>query len=362
LPFKTFIIHHTSQLASPQKQEEMPQLHLKSILRSETIAAFLGWALMGLCFDDAKAQSNTVTVMRMPPKMQAVPLPGDVVSFQREGRELTAVHFSPTNKRVFLYPVRSTHSASLTRMGHPHDPWGHSHHNSIWLSHSDVDGISFWNDRGTATGRIVVDHVPPKSFDESDDYAAMKLVIRWISNDDDKTVLTEHRRMEVRPIDGDRSWFLIIDSMLTANGRSTTFRPSGFGLAAVRMAKPMGVHDGGGRILNSNGEINEKEVFRKPAKWCDYSGRVDSTPQGLGGITLMNHPSNPAHPTPFHVRDDGWMGACLNLESPIEVSSDKPLQVRYGFWIHDGIVKQDECEEKWNDFQKMPIFKFSFSR
>ena len=73
----------------------------------------------------------------------------------------------------------------------------------------------------------------------------------------------------------------------------------------------------------------------------------------------MNHPSNPSHPTPFHVRDDGWMGACLNLESPIEVSSDKPLQVRYGFWIHDGIVKKEECEERWNDFQKMPVFKHS---
>ena len=191
-------MHHTSQLASPQKQKEMPQLHLKSTLRSEIIAAFLAWALMGLCSDDAKAQSNTVTVMRMPPKMQAVPLPGDVVSFQREGRELTAVHFSPTNERVFLYPVRSTHEASLTRMGHPHDPWGHSHHNSIWMSHSDVDGISFWNDRGKATGRIVVDQVPPKSFEESDDHTAMKLVIRWISNDDNKTVL----RFDV---DGQRS-------------------------------------------------------------------------------------------------------------------------------------------------------------
>ena len=37
---------------------------------------------------------------------------------------------------------------SLTRMGHPHDPQSHSHHNSVWISHNSVNGISFWEDRG----------------------------------------------------------------------------------------------------------------------------------------------------------------------------------------------------------------------
>jgi len=33
-------------------------------------------------------------------------------------------------------------------MGHPHDPESHSHHNSVWISHYDVDGVYFWGDRG----------------------------------------------------------------------------------------------------------------------------------------------------------------------------------------------------------------------
>ena len=29
-------------------------------------------------------------------------------------------------------------------MGHPHDPVGHSHHNSVWIAHESVNGESFW--------------------------------------------------------------------------------------------------------------------------------------------------------------------------------------------------------------------------
>jgi hypothetical protein len=45
-----------------------------------------------------------------------------------------------------------------------------------------------------------------------------------------------------------------------------------FGFIGVRMAKTIGVHDGGGTILNSEGALDEKEVFWKHAKWAVYSG------------------------------------------------------------------------------------------
>ena len=64
-----------------------------------------------------------------------------------------------------------------------------------------------------------------------------------------------------------------------------------FGPIGVRMAKTIGVTDGGGRILNSAGQRNEAEAFRKPARWVDYSGPI--TNEQTAGITLMDHPANP---------------------------------------------------------------------
>ena len=83
--------------------------------------------------------------------------------------------------------------------------------------------------------------------------------------------------------------------------------------------------------------MNEEQVFRKPAKWCDYSGRLTNDANGFAGITLMNHPQNPNHPTAYHVRNDGWMCSCLSLEQPVEVNDTTPLHVRWGLWVHEGV-------------------------
>jgi hypothetical protein len=57
-------------------------------------------------------------------------------------------------------------------------------------------------------------------------------------------------------------------------GGAVTLGQTPFGLLGVRMAKSIGVADGGGRILNSEGGVNEVGCFRKAARWVDYSGPV----------------------------------------------------------------------------------------
>ncbi len=271
------------------------------------------------------------------PRLQWLPQPDGVTSLQLDGRELTAVHYDSDQRRVFWHPIRAKSDISLTRMGHPHDPFGHSHHNSVWISHSDVDGINFWGDKGKKLGRIVNQQIPREAYEDGDASASMLMLNEWRVDDDERILLLEKRLTTIHIRDDANSWFMIVDLELTTpKGASATFNPSGFGLMAVRMAKAIGVHDGGGRILNAEGLVNEKAVFRKPTKWCDYSGRISNAQDGSAGITLFNHPNNPEHPTPFHVRDDGWMGACLNLERPIVVTEGSPLWCDMGFGFIKG--------------------------
>lgn len=289
------------------------------------------------------------------PHVQAIPMPHHITSFQLDGRELTACHYDPTDMRVFFHPIRASRDISLTRMGHPHDPLTHSHHNSVWVAHNDVNGIDFWGDHAKVQGRIVNVEVSREGYEDTDDFASMRMVNHWVSTDG-KVQLIETRRTEVRPLNGAGSWLMIIDMELAPpKGADATFGPTGFGLVAVRMARTIGVHDGGGRILNSEGQVNEAEIFRKPARWCDYSGRITNDADGFAGITLMNHPTNPQNPTAFHVRDDGWMGACLSLDTPVVVKDGDKLRVRYGLWVHDGVATQDACEETWKRFAEMAL-------
>ena len=37
----------------------------------------------------------------------------------------------------------------------------------------------------------------------------------------------------------------------------------------------------------------------------------------------MDHPGNPNHPSAFHVREDGWMGASLTFKAPITIEPGK---------------------------------------
>lgn len=290
------------------------------------------------------------------PRVQVLPLPHHVTSFQVDGREVTACHFDPQDMRPFWYPIRASRGISLTRMGHPHDPLGHSHHNSVWVAHSDLNGLNFWGDHAKEQGQIVNVEVSREGYEDTDEMGAMRMVNHWVKAADKAVQLIEVRRTEVRPLDGVKSWFMIIDLEFSPpKGSTATFASTGFGLVAVRVAKSICAIDGGGRLLNSDGLVNEKAMFRLPARWVDYSGRITNDEDGFAGITLMDHPMNPHHPTAFHVRDDGWMGACLTLKAPVEITEEKKLRVRYGLWVHDGVPSAEAAEAKWKAFAELPV-------
>lgn len=304
------------------------------------------------------------------PRVQVLPLPRDEASMLIDGKEITRYYFDRKQERPFLYPIVGPAGRSLTRMGHPRDPVGHSHHNSVWISHNDVDGVDFWSDRRHG----VIEHQRVARYEDSDDAASILAINHWkvtgTGKDKDgkphapRTLLFERRLITLQPLAHGES-LIVIDLQYHAAGKEpVTFNESAFGLIGVRMAKSIGIADGGGTIRNSQGNIDEQGdngCFRKPAKWCDYSGRIVNAPPGAApdtgveGITLLDHPSNISHPTPFHVRSDGWMGACLSFKGAVKIEPDKPLRLRYGLYVHRGAPKTEEMEERWKAFAKSEI-------
>jgi hypothetical protein len=230
-------------------------------------------------------------------------------------------------------------------MGHPRDPNSHSHHNSVWISHHMVDGTDFWGDGGK--GRIVQRRVV--QFEDGDEEALIQTENDWLG-EQDKVLLKEIRSMRVRPLH-DKQWLLVIDLELAPPVGEVSIGKTPFGFIGVRMAKTIGVHDGGGQIRNSAGGVNEKEVFWKPARWVDYSGLI--TKGVMEGVTLMDHPTNPNHPAAFHVRDDGWMGASATFDAELSIRAGEPLKLRYALWIHSGQPKAEQIEQQFADFSEI---------
>jgi hypothetical protein len=284
------------------------------------------------------------------PRVEIIPLPYDQASIRRDGVELTRYYFDSTLRRPFLFPVVGPSGRSLTRMGHPHDPVSHSHHNSVWVSHDNVGGESFWTDRADA--RIV--HQRIVRYEDGDERARIVAVNAWKGADGTVRML-ERRGVTVRPLDGGE-WLMLLDLQFEAPKEPVTLDLTPFGMVGVRMAKTIGVLDGGGLIRNSEGNTGEEGpdgAFRKQARWADYSGPI--APGVNEGITLMDHPANPNHPAHFHVRGDGWMGACLTLEKPITIAPGDLLRLRYGLYVHAGVPEAKDIDARWKAFAETTL-------
>jgi hypothetical protein len=233
-------------------------------------------------------------------------------------------------------------------MGHPLDPVGHAHHDSFWVSHQNVDGQNYWENGQSA--RIVPRRVV--RFDDGDAEAAMVVENDWVGRDG-LLDMRDRRRMAVHPLK-DGEWLFILDLQLEApDDAPVELGQTAFGPVGVRMAKTIGVNDGGGRIRNSEGNEGEQGpngCFRKPARWVDYSGPI--TRDAAEGITLFDHPSNPGHPSPFHVRGDGWMGVSLTLGGPRTIQPGAPLLLRYALYVHKGVPSREAIDVVWTEFAR----------
>ncbi|MBK9166253.1 MAG: PmoA family protein [Bryobacterales bacterium] len=288
--------------------------------------------------------AQTVPERRPLPLVQATPQPYEQIAFTRGPLEIARLHYGPALLRPFVYPVIGPGGHGLTRMGHPGDPHGHSHHNSIWISLSDVDGVDFWSDRGG--GRIVHDRI--LRLEDGDTRAAAVTEASWRAADG-RVLLRERRHTVVETLPAGE-WLLILDVQLSGDA---TIGKGSFGPVGVRMAKSIGTHHGGGVIRGSEGGVNEAALFRKPARWMDYSGQTG--PGVIEGVTLFDHPDNPRHPAPFHVREDGWMGAMVALDAPVRIAPDRPLSLRYAVYVHAGFPEPAALDRQWKRFAAAPL-------
>jgi len=311
-------------------------LSLRRVLVCLFVAVLIG--------SSARAQ-EALALPKPVPRLAVVPMPYQQASFQRDGVEITRYHFGQDLNRPFLFPVIGPSGRSLTRMGHPRDPESHSHHNSVWISHNDVEGVSFWSDGGKGKIR----HKRIVKYEDGGESSSILTENEWVTAEGGR-LLDETRQVTVLLLE-DKEWLMVIDIELKAVDKAVTLGKTPFGMIGVRMAKTIGVNDGGGRIRNSEGGVNEKEVFWKQARWVDYCGAI--TGSTIEGVTLFDHPKNPNFPSFFHVRNDGWMGASLTFEGPRTIEADKPLRLRYGLYVHGDMKPIDAIEAQWKQFAEL---------
>jgi hypothetical protein len=235
-------------------------------------------------------------------------------------------------------------------MGHP-GAENHDHHRSVWFAHHKVVGVDFWGH--AADSQIRQKHW--LVYDDGDEAALLAVRLGWHDGHDPRELLEQELVAVVRP-GPDGETFLELQSKFTPTSETLEFGQTNFGFLAVRVAKNLSEHFGGGKLTDSEGRTGEPAIFGQRATWVDYSGPVPSREDAetWEGITYVDHPRNPSHPTRWHVREDGWMGASVCFDGPVTTSRKEPLTLRYLLHVHRGPVDPQRAGRVAAEFAARP--------
>jgi hypothetical protein len=241
----------------------------------------------------------------------------DKVTVKIDGKLFTE-YLTNSNGKPILWPINGPTGAAMTRSFPMEKVAGeatdHPHQRSFWFTHGDVNGIDFWME-GPRAGKQV-----HKGFVHVEGGPTGTIVTRndWVAPDG-KKVLEDERRLSFFEDHGNR--VIDFDITLTASEGPVTFGDTKEGSFGLRIAESMRVERGGkaaaGRIVNSEGNIDNGKTFKDPqtwgkrASWVDYSGPVKgpSGDEHVAGITILNHPSSFRFPSYWHVRTYGLFAA-----------------------------------------------------
>ncbi|MDB6020297.1 MAG: Transrane protein [Pedosphaera sp.] len=279
----------------------------------------------------------------------------DTVRVEVNGKLFTEYYYKDV-PRPYFYPVLGPESLPMTRnwpMKSPeNEEHDHPHHRSLWFAHGAVNGLDFWTE-GKGFCKIVHDGFT--DIKSGRDSGVIKSRDKWLANDG-KVVCTDDRTFRVYNHPG--GCMFDFDVTIHASNGDVTFNDTKEGTMAMRLAETMRLKGkvGHGHIVNSEG-VRDGDTWGKHADWCDYYGPVDDK---IVGVAIFDHPSNPRHPTTWHVRDYGLFAVnpfgLHDFEKKpahagdLTIPAGQSVAFRYRFYLHEGDEKQARVAEMYQEY------------
>ena len=263
---------------------------------------------------------------------------------------------------VYFYPLVGPNNVAMTRNAPmkktPNEDADHPHHRSMWFSHGDVNGIDFWAE-SPKSGKIINKTHAAKI---EKGKAIVTYKNEWTAPDGN-VVCIEDSKCIISNQDDPR----ILDFVITvkpAGDKPIVFGDTKEGTFGIRVAETMRLKPNKfnagkptGQIIQSTGEKGGK-TWGKRAEWCDYVGPVEGKTMG---VAIFDHPSNPRHPTWWHVRDYGLFAAnpfgIHDFEKKpagagnMTIEPGKSVTFKYRVVLHQGDTEEAKIPELYNSYK-----------
>jgi len=284
----------------------------------------------------------------------------DRVKVEIDGQLFTEYYFADV-PRPFCYPIMGPGDVAMTRNwpmktveGEEQD---HKHHRSLWFTHGAVNGQDFWSEDPKA-GKIVHDKF--LQVESGKDTGILRTANKWTSAGGE-LICTDERTLRFYRPGADSARILDFQVTIKTASGDLVFGDTKEGSMGIRLAETMRLKGkvGKGHIENSAG-VKDNDTWGKRAEWCDYYGPAEGK---LVGVAIFDHPTNPRHPTWWHVRDYGLFAANPFGKHDFEKLSDKTagdlkvpagqsITFKYRFVFHEGETSSAKLPEKYQDYVK----------
>lgn len=254
-------------------------------------------------------------------------------------------------RKPHLHPVATPSGLVLTRVEPPDHPW----QRGVWFVVKFVDGDNFWEEGGTGGWGVQRHERRPPLVD-----GVVDGELAWIRPDRSTVAIHEQRRLRHVALGDDAyaiDWDVTLRAPRDAVLDRSPYNGQWGGYSGLAFRGRSDWRDT--RLLLDDGQSRDR-VAPQRSRWCDLSGPgVGGLPGG--GMCVLDHPRNPAHPVPFYATSrersagygEGWANTLYPAflwDGPISLAADDALRFRYRIAVHDGVWDQARCAAAWEAY------------
>lgn len=306
-----------------------------------------------------------------PPKVEVTPVEGeDALMVTIEGQHFTTYHFATERDgaivhKPYLWPVLAGAAGVPVTRGYPMIPTedgddDHPHHRSFYTAHGDVNGADFWAEGSNSS----VQYSQTVTHGSGDAYGWITAQNQW-RRIDGTPVVDELREYRFYAGPAGVRLFDLHVTFTAAHGEVVFGDTKEGGIAAMRVAHAIRAAGDGTMVTSEGVRVDratpERLIWGLPAAWLDYYGPIGDL--GIHGIAILDHPANPRHPTRWHARKYGLVGANIFglSEFPqgaengdLSLPAGETLTFNYRIVVHEGDTETADIAARFADYATPP--------
>ena len=282
------------------------------------------------------------------------------VKIMVDGQHFTTYSLSADGEKPIFFPLNSPSGNMINRgfpaiKGIPGESQDHPHHQSLWFTYGDINGVDFWNEPGDSTrnGKIV-----PTGLKMTDGAKVAGMVASadwmmprgWTALKEEKEILF-YNMADYRAMD-----FTI---KLTAQDSVIHFGDTKEGMFGLRFTPSLKV-DSTGEYINSDSLVGNDGCWGQRAAWLALQGPVKDK---LLTIAIFNHPESINFPCFWHARGYGLTAAnpfgrkayTRGAEEPLEhtLQPGESVTFKARLLIQPGKLSKAQLDAAYEDYKQM---------